>query len=80
VVLLPGGNQKLFELYYTGKTIYINSVSELSKIPPNERVIILVPGDIKYDQNKEKYTNWIEDNTKPIKHYDTFDIYEMIKS
>jgi hypothetical protein len=80
VVLLPGGNQKLFELYYTGKTIYINSVSDLSKIQSNERIIILVPGDIKYDQNKEIYTNWIKNNTKIIKHYDTFDIYEMVRT
>jgi uncharacterized membrane protein len=78
VVLIPGGNQKLFETYYQNQnTVFINSLDELSKFKPDKNTIVLVPGDIKYDPYKPEYENWIKNNTNFLKKYDTFEIYKV---
>lgn len=74
IVLIPGGNQKLFELYYTKPAIYINTPDELYAIKSTENTLFVIPGDIKHDKYRNEYIEWITNNTTIVKKYDVFEI------
>lgn len=96
VILVPGGTQRVFDVYYNTssdhtQTYYINSISDFNTILGTKhiccscnkscvpwRAIVVVPSDIKYDQNKDAYQDILTNkNANHIETYDSFEIYEI---